>query len=298
MRKLKAELILFLVAVIWAGTFVVIKITLTELPPFYFLAIRFFIAAAIFYTIFCKKISFSNKGALNAGIFLGILLFAGFASQTKGLQYTTASNSALITGINILIIPFVQHFVIRKKIGFENWIGVILVAIGLVMLTRPLEAGLNPGDFLTLICAFAWAFYIVYLDVLSKKYDLHILVVVQFILVFIFTLIIAVIFEDIGNVNINAASLLGIFYTAIPATLIATYLGNKYQKETTPIRAGLLFSFEQPGAVILAVIFLHDFFNLLQITGGILMIAGIVFSESYEYIWGAVSKKAKDSGKL
>lgn len=278
-------------AAIWAGTFVVIKVTLTELPPFYFLGIRFFIASVIFYIIFFKSINFKNKGALLAGIFLGFLLFAGFASQTGGLKYTTASNSALITGINLLIIPFAQHFIIRKKVGIENWIGIVVVMLGLFLLTRPMETGLNPGDLVTLICAFAWAFYIVYLDVLSKKYDVHILVMVQFIFVCVFSFLLALMFEDIKNVNINTTSLLGLFYTAIPATLIATFLGNKYQKETTPIRAGLLFSFEQPGAVILAVIFLHDYFDLMQIIGGIMMIAGIVFSESYEYIKGGISKK-------
>ncbi|RPI19647.1 MAG: DMT family transporter [Ignavibacteriae bacterium] len=291
MRKLKAELILVFVALIWAGTFVVIKVTLTELPPFFFLAIRFFIAAAIFYIIFYKRISFENKDAVKAGIFLGFLLFLGFASQTSGMVYTTASNSALITGVNLLIIPFAQHFIIRKKVGIENWIGIIVVMFGLILLTRPMEAGLNPGDMITLICAFAWAFYIVYLDVYTKKYDLYTLVIIQFIVVSGFSLILALMFEDIKNVNINTISLLGLFYTAIPATLIATFLGNKYQKETTPIRAGLLFTFEQPAAVVLAVIFLHDYFNSMQMIGGILMICGIVFSESYEYIRGGLSKK-------
>lgn len=286
MRKLKAELILVFIAAVWAGTFVVIKVTLTDLPPFYFLTFRFFIASLLFGLVSYKRIAFNDKGALKAGLLLGIFLFLGFASQTTGLKYTTASNSALITGVNLLIIPFAQYFITRRKAVIENWIAVFVVMIGLFLLTRPMEAGLNPGDLITLICAFAWAFYIVYLDVFTKKYELHLLTFLQFISVFILSFLFALIFESPGSVNLNTNSILGLLYTALPATLISTFLITKYQKETTPVRAALLITFEQPAAVIMAVIFLHDSFNFMQIIGGILMLGGIVFTELYEYLPG------------
>jgi drug/metabolite transporter (DMT)-like permease len=52
------------------------------------------------------------------------------------------------------------------------------------------------------------------------------------------------------------------------------------------VRAALLITFEQPAAVIMAVIFLHDSFNFMQIVGGVLMLGGIVFTEVYEYLPG------------
>lgn len=286
MRKLKAELILVFIAAVWAGTFVVIKITLTDLPPFYFLTFRFFIASLLFGLISYKRIIFNDKGAVKAGLLLGVFLFLGFASQTTGLKYTTASNSALITGVNLLIIPFAQYFITGRKAAVENWIAVFVVMIGLFLLTRPLESGLNPGDLITLICAFAWAFYIVYLDVFTKKYELLMLTFLQFTCVFILSLLFALIFENTSSINLNTNSILGLLYTALPATLMATFLITKYQKETTPVRAALLITFEQPAAVIMAVIFLHDSFNFMQIVGGVLMLGGIVFTEVYEYIPG------------
>jgi drug/metabolite transporter (DMT)-like permease len=290
LRKLKAELILVFVAAVWAGTFVVIKVTLTDLPPFYFLTFRFFIAASIFYALFFKKISFDNKDAIKAGLLLGFFLFLGFASQTSGLKYTTASNSALITGVNLLIIPFAQYFITGRKAALENWIAVFIVMIGLFMLTRPNEIGLNPGDLITLICAVSWAFYIVYLDVFSKKFGLHLLTFLQFASVFVLSFILALIFESPGSINITTNSVLGLLYTALPATLMATFLETKYQKETTPVRAALLITFEQPAAVIMAVIFLNDSFNTLQLIGGFLMLAGIVFTETYEYLRPGIRK--------
>jgi drug/metabolite transporter (DMT)-like permease len=290
--KLKAELILLFIATIWAGTFVIIKITLTELPPFYFIGLRFSIAAVIFYLLVFNRLPGWNSNAVKAGIILGLMLFAGFASQTSGLLYTTASKSALITGVNLLIVPFAQYFIIKRKVGFENWIGVISVLAGLYMLTNPTVNGINKGDLITLICAFSWAFYIIYLDVFSRRYNLFVLVLTQFILVSVLSFSFALLFESPADIHFNTTSILGLLYTALPATLLATFLGNKYQKETTPIRAAILITFEQPAAVIFAVIFMKDEFTLLQLIGGILMVGGILFSETFEYIKNASLQQA------
>jgi drug/metabolite transporter (DMT)-like permease len=294
LKKLKAELILFFIAAIWGGTFVIIKVTLTQLPPFYFIAFRFTAATIIFFFLVYRKIPEWNKDAVKAGLALGILLFAGFASQTSGLQFTTASKSALITGVNLLIVPFAQYFIIKRKIGMENWIGVIVVFIGLYLLTNPAVNGINKGDLITLICAFSWAFYIIYLDILSKKYNLYILVLTQFVLVSILSFLFASLFENISDVHINSISLLGLLYTALPATLLATFLGNKYQKETSPVRAAIIFTFEQPSAVFFGIIFLKDIFTPFQIIGGVLMIGGILFSETFEYIKKGFTKNSNN----
>jgi drug/metabolite transporter (DMT)-like permease len=296
LKKLKAELILVFIAAIWGGTFVIIKITLTELPPFYFITFRFTIAAVIFYLLAFNKLSGWNKGAVKGGLILGILLFAGFASQTSGLLYTTASKSALITGVNLLIVPFAQYFIIKRKVGFENWTGVVVVLIGLYLLTNPAVYGVNKGDLITLICAFAWAFYIIYLDIFSRKYNLFVLVLTQFVLVSVLSFLSALLFESTSEIHFNSTAVWGLLYTAIPATLIATFLGNKWQKETTPIRAAILITFEQPAAVIFAIIFLKDVFSVLQIIGGVLMITGILFSETFEYIKKAYFKR-EENGK-
>ena len=297
MRKLKAELILFFIAVIWAGTFVIIKITLTELPPFYFLTLRFLTASVLFFLIAFKKLKRTGKQEIKAGLILGILLFAGFASQTSGLVYTTASKSALITGVNLLIVPFAQYFIIKRKVGLENWIGVIAVLLGLFLLTNPAANGFNKGDLITLICAFAWAFYIIYLDVFSRKNNLYALVLTQFIIVTVLSFIFAVAFENINDIVFSSTSILGLLYTGILATLLATFLGNKYQKDTSPIRAALIFTIEQPAAVILAIIILNDEFLALQIVGVLLMISGILFSETFEYIKTAYFKSSLNETK-
>jgi drug/metabolite transporter (DMT)-like permease len=293
MPRYKAEIILFVIATIWAATFPILKITLADFPPFYFVAIRFLIAALIFSVVFMKQLSKPSAGETKAALILGVLLLLGFGTQSVGLRYTSSSNSALITGMNVLIVPFAQYIITRKKVFIENWIGVLLVTIGLYLLTQPEINGINIGDWVTLICAIAWAFYIIYLDVFSnRKYNINNLIVIQFWFVTFSAFIIGLVYEDSSKLVYSSNNILALLYTGILATLVATTLGNRYQKFTSPIRATLVMSWETPAAVMMSLLFLKESFKIIQISGAVLMVLGILFSESFEYIKTAIIKPA------
>jgi len=295
LTRLKSELILFFVATLWAFTFPIIKISLTEFPPFYFVGIRFLAAAILFTLIFYKRISGFNKDSIIAGLVLGILLELGFASQSYGLVYTSSSSSALITGVNVLIVPFAQYLILRKRVRMENWIGVIVVTLGLFMLTRPFQSGINIGDAVTLICSVSWAFYIVSLDVYTNKYNVYVLLFIQFWLVSVISFSMGVLTEDSAKIILSTPNILTLLYLSVFATLIASTLGNKYQKFTTPIRATLVLTWEQPAAVFFSIILINEKFTSLQILGGIIMIMGILFSETFEYIKKLLNRNSTES---
>ena len=284
MPRFKAEIILFVVATIWAGTFPILKIALVDFPPFFFVGFRFGIAAVLFTIIFYKKFSYSASGEIKAGIILGILLMLGFTSQSLGLVYTSSSNSALITGVNVLIVPFAQFIITRKKVFMENWIGVLMVTGGLYLLTQPEINGINIGDWITLICAIAWAFYIIYIDVFTnRKYNIYTIILIQFWLVTILAMGIGLGFEDMHKISFTGNNIMAFLYTGILSTLVTTTLGNKYQKFTSPIRATLVMAWETPAAVMMSLFFLKEQFRFIQISGAVLMVAGIMFSETFDY---------------
>lgn len=283
MKRFKAELLLFLVATIWAGTFPIVKTSLSTIPPYYFVGIRFLIGSLLFTAIYFKKLKLNDSAVLKAGIILGIFQTIGFASQTIGMIYTTASNSALITGITILIVPFAQYAITRKHVQAENWIGIAIVTTGLFLLTQPHIAGINIGDLITIICPAAWAFYIIYVDVYTNKYDINTLIFHQLWLTSIICFMLGFIFEDFSVIHFTQGEILSLLYMGILATFLTTILLNTFQKETTPIRASIIYTWEQPAAVVLSVVFINESFNELQIIGGSLMIIGILFSEIYGY---------------
>lgn len=283
MKRFKAELLLFVTATIWAGTFPIVKVAMVTIPPFYFIGIRFLIGALLFTLIFFPKVRLNNIAMIKAGVLLGFFQMLGFGAQTIGMIYTTASNSALITGITILIVPFAQYAITKKKVKPENWAGVIVVTAGLFLLTQPHLSGINIGDVITVICAFAWAFYIIYVDVFTNKYDIMSLIFVQLWVVVAASFGLGLAFEDFSGIGFTYDAVISFLYMGVLATFLTTLLLNKFQKDTTPIRASIIYTWEQPAAVILSVLFINEAFNSLQIIGGTLMILGILYSETFEY---------------
>jgi drug/metabolite transporter (DMT)-like permease len=199
------------------------------------------------------------------------------------MVYTTASNSALITGITLLIIPFAQYVITRKPVKFENWLSIAIVVAGLLFVTQPHLGGINTGDLITVISAFAWAFYVIYVDVYTNKYDINTLIFTQIWVTVIICFTIGFISEDFSQISFDAGEILSLLYVGVLATLVTTFLLNKYQNRTTPVKASIIYSWEQPAAVILSVIFINEHLNTVQIIGGSLMITGILFSETFEY---------------
>ena len=283
MKRFKAELLLFLTATIWAGTFPIVKVSMTSIPPFWFIGLRFLIGAVLFTLIFYRKLDFREPGIIKAGLILGFFQMLGFSMQTIGMIHTTASNSALITGVTILIIPFAQYAITKKKVQPENWIGVIVVTIGLYYLTQPQISGVNIGDFLTLICAFAWAFYIIYVDVFTNKFDVITLIFIQLWVVVAAAGGLGLALEDFSRIRFTQNEVLAFLYMGVLATFVTTILLNRFQKQTTPIRASIIYTWEQPAAVMLAVLTIGEHFSPWQLIGGALMILGILFSETYEF---------------
>ncbi len=109
-KKITAQLLLVLVTLIWGATFIMVKEALNDTGPYAFAAMRFGIAG-IFALIISKNIIFNiSRIEIISGIICGIFLFSGYAFQNFGLIYTSASKSAFITSISVLIVPIILFF--------------------------------------------------------------------------------------------------------------------------------------------------------------------------------------------
>ena len=296
-NKYKGEVNLLFVTLLWSATFVIVKGVLVDISSMLFLGLRFLIAGVILLPIIInKKLDWNNINLLPP-IFLGILLFIGFSTQTVGLKYTSATKSAFLTGSSVAIIPILQLFVEKKKPKTGSVIGVVVVLIGILFLSggnsivtllNDIATNFNSGDFLTLICAFFFAGYVVYLDKLSSKYNFWMLLIIQIgvatFLAFIMALLLDVFDYESLKINFNTQLGLGILYTAIFATLITTTLQTKYQKLVTPTKAGIVYSFEPIFAAIIAFIFLNERITSFGLLGAVLIFVGLIISESYDGI--------------
>ena len=277
-KQKKAELILFITSFIWGGTFVAVKLGLNDISPVLYTAVRFSIAGIIFLPLFYTRTFPLSKTVLRKGIILGLFLLAGFITQVIGLNITTASKSGFFTGMLVVFTPLLQIIIERKFPKVGNIIGVVCVTIGLFLLTSPEGSRFNVGDFLTIVCAVLYAFYIIYLDVYSDE-DVFQLTFLQFAVVGIGSFLYAMFFETI-SFHISTTAIVSLAYTSLLATLLTTYTQTKYQKETTPTRAAIIFSIEPVLSAVVAFFILNERIGLIGVFGGALIVSGILISET------------------
>ncbi len=295
--KYKGEINLLIVTLLWSATFVIVKGALVDISSMLFIGLRFLIAGVVLLPfVIRKRLDWKNSNLLPP-IFLGVLLFVGFSTQTVGLKYTTATKSAFLTGSAVAIIPIMQLFVEKKKPKTGSVIGVAVVLVGILFLSggnsiatllEDIATNFNFGDFLTLICAFFFAWYVVYLDMLSSKYNFWMLLIIQIgvaaILAFAIALLFDVIDYELLKINFTNQLGFGILYTAIFATLITTTLQTKYQKLVAPTKAGIVYSFEPIFAAVIAFVILSEKVTPFGLFGAALIFVGLIISESYDGI--------------
>lgn len=142
---------------LFGATFVVIKAALEHFGPLGFVAWRFLLGAVVLAAFAIPK----GRTLWLHGSLAGMALFAGYALQTAGLRLTGAGNSALITGLYVVITPFLASAFARRRPSWWSIGGAALAFIGLVLLTETDGLSLGTGDLLTLGCAVAFATHIV-----------------------------------------------------------------------------------------------------------------------------------------
>jgi drug/metabolite transporter (DMT)-like permease len=276
--RTRAELFLLSITLIWGSTFALSKYLLETVSPLFYIGVRFSVALLILSLIASRRVFGMTKDAFIKGGILGLLLFAGFASQTVGLQYTGASKSAFITGMMVVFTPICQIIIERKSPKIGNVIGIVLVTIGLYLLTSPAGSEFNLGDGLNLLCAVTFALYIVYMDVFSKGQDPVQLTVAQFIVCAVLGLVGSIFFESI-RFNPTPASYGALVYLIIFATVIALFVQARYQRDTTPTRSAVIFSIEPVLAAIFAYFLLGEVLGAAGMLGGGLIVGGVLISE-------------------
>jgi len=241
-------------------------------------ALRFSIAALLFFLLFPKRILKIDRDVIYKGSILGFLLFIGFATQTIGLKYTTASKSAFITGMFVIFTPLFQFLIEKRSPHQANMIGIGIVSMGLWLLTEPSGGGFGIGDGLTLSCAIVFGLYIVALDIISKRYDIIHLAFLQMVSCAALSWIsLGVLENPLFRPTPNA--LWGLAYLTILATVVTTYVQTRFQRDTTPTRAAIIFTIEPVWAAISAYFLLDEELGMVGMLGGGLIIAGILISE-------------------
>lgn len=295
MKSWKAELMLFSATFIWGATFIFTKVGLEDCPPSLFVILRFCIALLLSLVFFGKHLKSINSFIFKRGAVLGLLFGGGFLLQTYGLNYTTVSKSAFITGMTVPITPFVFYLIQCKPIQFWSKIGVAVSSVGLYIFTNPTLDNFNLGDFLTILSTFFWAFYITLMDKYTKGNRGFNLTAAYVVMQFVAATPLAVISFfalDYGDIYFNLTSdlIIALAFNGILASFLVTFIHTGVQKYTTPVKAALIFSLEPVIAGFIAAVTLGEFMVVREYIGASIMMTGLMISEVGSF-FGKTSQK-------
>ena len=251
-RTLQSDLLLLLTALIWGFAFVAQRLGMEHLGPFLFNAIRFALGAltpAPFALKGDKKQADATSGfVLLGGLTAGLVLFLGASLQQIGMVYTTAGKAGFITGLYVVLVPFMGLF-LKHRIGGANWIGALLAVLGLYFLTITGSFSIQKGDLYVLLGAFFWAAHVHIIGWLSPKIPAGRIAVVQYIVASLLSFVVAFCIESFAVQDIVAAAV-PILYGGLMSVGVAYSLQVLAQKHTPPAHAAILLSLESVFAVI------------------------------------------------
>ncbi|EIW00649.1 DMT family transporter [Thermoanaerobacter siderophilus] len=277
-KQLKSDIVLILVTMVWGSTFIIVKNAIQTLPVYNFLFMRFLLAFLLLAIIFHKKLKNIDNKTLAAASIIGTMLFLGYAFQTMGLKYTTASKSGFITGFSVVLVPILEAVLLKRKPSKPAILGILLAFIGLILLTTNIDLSINIGDFLTLLCAFAFGMQIVLIAKYASTLDTYLLATIQIGVVAVLSGIVSLIFEK-PFIPTSLDVWPAIIITGVFATAFAYVAQNTMQAYTTATHTALIFALEPVFAAIAAFLIAGEVMSFRAIIGGIFMFAGIVLSE-------------------
>lgn len=281
-NKLITQICLVITTAIWGITFIMVKEALNDAPPYAFASWRFLIAGLCNLLFIAHQFKSFTKIEIIGGLFCGILLHAGYAFQNYGLQLTSASKSAFITGTSILIVPFILWCFQKKSISIKTWLAVLIALIGLFLLINPTGDNFNLGDIITIGCSVAFAGHIVVQDKYIKKR----VTILRFFFVQLMTVTVlsylSYLAIDTQPIIWSERLITALLITGILATFIAIGIMVWAQRLLSPTQTAVIFALEPVFAAFYAWYAAGEILSTLSWLGGILIIFGVIWAETNE----------------
>ncbi|HSQ89814.1 DMT family transporter, partial [Romboutsia sp.] len=155
----------------------------------------------------------------------------------------------------------------------------IMTLIGIGVLSLEADFSINIGDFLTLICAFGFAFHIVFTSEFVSKNNPIVLTAIQFSVAFVLSLI-AQIFTGQMKIDAGMNGYLGALYLGIFSTTIAFLLQSICQRFVEGTKTAIILSTEAVFGTLFSILILKEVVTLRMILGSIIIFISIIMAET------------------
>lgn len=297
LSSIAADAALLTVALVWGATFVMVKEALSDIRPLAFLFVRFSLAFLVLLPLCWRPLRRGGIAMAIRGALIGWWLFAGYATQTIGLQWTTAGKAGFITGLAVVFVPLLTAVAARRMPSRASLVGVGLATLGLGLMTLGGDLRPAPGDLWVLACALCFAMHIITVGRSGARTTAEAAgfagaqIAATALYAGVATLALETpywlaLLSGVGpgapqpNMpSFSADVILALGVTAVLATAAAFAIQNIAQRHTTPTHTALIFSSEPVFAAAFAWLLAGERFGVRAIFGAGLILGGILLAE-------------------
>ncbi|MET1003731.1 MAG: DMT family transporter [Acidimicrobiia bacterium] len=280
-RPLVPELALISATAAYGATFVLVQDALERVTPVGFILLRFAVGAVVLAPFALARgwrrpsVAATPREFTCACVAFGVVAFIGYWFQNAGLEQTTTSNSAFITGLFVVFVPLIETVVLRKAPPANVLIAVVVSTFGLFLLTGA-DLSLNRGDMLTLGCAFFFGIWIYLGGRYSQRFDPIAITAAQLAIVAILAVPFAAI-DGIGTIDAQVIS--AVLVTGVLCSAIAFTMQLWGQRYVEPSRAAVILLFEPVVAGVIGY-WVGERLGFTGYVGALVILAGILLAES------------------
>ncbi len=298
-QNVRKSCLLVLTALIWGIAFVAQTTGGDTVGAFSFNCIRSLIGGIVLIPVIHvldtktdkkPKTAAEKKTLLTGGIACGCVMFIASSFQQLGISLgTEAGKAGFLTACYILLVPILGLF-LKKKCGWNIWIGVVLTLAGLYLLCMNGTTGfsLRFSDGLVIICAVCFSLHILLVDHFSPLVDGVRLSSIQFIISGLIGLILTFFVDMHHSLSGFYAWLpalqswnawIPILYAGVMSCGVGYTLQIIGQNGLNPTIASLLMSLESVFSVLAGWIILGQKLTPREILGCVIIFVAIVLAQ-------------------
>ena len=279
----------FAIYIIWGSTYLLNKVVVSELPPFFLASIRFLTAGISMITIAAilkVDLSISKKQLLNTVIISFLFLVYGNSVFVWALQYLSSGFSSLIASTQPLFVLIIMKIIDRKPLKLRSLIGVFLGVVGMCLLISQREITATENSFLgiavMLTCVLSWSYGSVFVSKASLPKNYLVSAGYQMIIGGLIQMVISICLQETWSSpsdwssNVQLSMLLLVIFGGIIAFTAFNYLLKKVATEKVATSA-----YVNPIiALFMGWYFLDEKLTTQSIVASIVLLTGVYFIAS------------------
>ncbi|TCS40383.1 DMT family transporter [Reinekea marinisedimentorum] len=209
---LKAHLAVLTAVVIWATSFIALKVAVGEVAPMVVIFLRMIVGSLAFIAAWPWIRHGINYQPGDWKYLVGMALFEPcfyFIFEAQAMLYTSAGQAGMITSMLPLMVAAAAYFIFKERNSLRQWSGFIIAVIGVVWMTlssTESEQAPNPilGNFLEFGAMVMAVGYTLFVKHLTRRYSAFVLTAIQSFVGVVFFLPLALVSDWPSHVSLNA----------------------------------------------------------------------------------------------